>query len=502
MISDLAGGDKRVIFKPKVTQRLAFFASRDLSMVALLLTRPDGARINAMIKTDGTGYREIGGRFRCRPEWSWDNRYLLVCETQPDGTRQLLRVSVADGETRKLRETDGVGHAFSPDGRFIAIVTEVAISGKIFVVPSQGGEPQLVSDNARLLDWTRDGRYLAIVVDRSGAEALYLLPIKDGRQAGDPVFVRYGSFMLGRTTVGGALSYISTPPGGGYAAWLGALDTDGRLSGWKRLRLSGSSEFGVKPTWSPDSSQIAYATPNHAAGQNTWVVRLRNIANGKERELYQGGGSFTFCLWAAQHPNLFCQEETSQQTTEVLSLSIDSGRVERLGSLPELRQFYFRTGDDRAIYMLKSSPDAYLIRWEVSTQQATTLDRSPGLHYALGVPFAVERWIARRDEGTIEIRPLSGGDWKRLISLNPAQMAFTEDGNWLLYHDEDAAGKQSLYRVATAGGQPERLGDFPIATRRGYLSISPDGRKIIAEALNTPEVWLLENFLPKQQAAK
>ena len=40
-------------------------------------------------------------------------------------------------------------------------------------------------------------------------------------------------------------------------------------------------------------------------------------------------------------------------------------------------------------------------------------------------------------------------------------MAFTPDGNWLLYHDVDAAGKHSLFRVATAGGQPERLGDFP-----------------------------------------
>ena len=64
-----------------------------------------GPRSAAVIKTDGTGYREIGIGLAtfCVPDWSWDNRYLLFCKSQPDGTRQLVRVSVADGEIRKLQ---------------------------------------------------------------------------------------------------------------------------------------------------------------------------------------------------------------------------------------------------------------------------------------------------------------------------------------------------------------------------------------------------------------
>jgi len=80
------------------------------------------------------------------------------------------------------------------------------------------------------------------------------------------------------------------------------------------------------------------------------------------------------------------------------------------------------------------------------------------------------------------------------------EITFTADGNWLLYPAADAAGKQSVFRVATAGGQPERLGDFPGTS--GYVSISPDGQKIIAGTPNPPEVWVLENFEPKQQAAR
>jgi hypothetical protein len=188
----------------------------------------------------------------------------------------------------------------------------------------------------------------------------------------------------------------------------------------------------------------------------------------------------------------------------LLSISIDSGRVERLGSVPEILGLLIPVHDDRAIYIMQH-PTHELIRWEIGTQQATTLDRSPGLIFSPGNPSPDGRWIARQEMGTgnVEIRPMAGGDWKPLGKIDASdQITFTPDGNWLVYHGVDAAGKQALFRVATAGGQPERLGDFPSANRKGHLRISPDGRKIIADAQNAPEVWLLENFEPKQQAAR
>ena len=80
-----------------------------------------------------------------------------------------------------------------------------------------------------LIGWTSDGRYLEVVIDRSGAEGLYLLPMKDGQRTGEPVLVRYGSFLIAQTVANGALIYEPTPAGGNYATWLGALDSNGRL---------------------------------------------------------------------------------------------------------------------------------------------------------------------------------------------------------------------------------------------------------------------------------
>ena len=78
----------------------------------------------------------------------------------------------------------------------------------------------------------------------------------------------------------------------------------------------------------------------------------------------------------------------------------------------------------------------------------------------------------------------------------------TPDGNWVLYRDVDSAGEWGLFRVSTAGGQPERLGDFPTngdPKEVSFMEISPDGRKVIiqsADFKNAYELWSLENFVP------
>jgi len=141
-----------------------------------------------------------------------------------------------------------------------------------------------------------------------------------------------------------------------------------------------------------------------------------------------------------------------------------------------------------------------MLRWEIATGQETILDRFPQ-----GVVELVsqdERWLVRWDKQNIEIRPIAGGDWKRLVSnkdLFTGHVNFTADGNWLLYHDLDSAGKHSLFRVASAGGQPERLGDFPTSSESGSIEISPDGRQVIVasgEGGTGYELWSLENFVP------
>jgi hypothetical protein len=86
MMGDLMAKEKRVIFKPSAGRLVAFEPSRDSSMVLVGAMLPGHARATyGVIKADGTGYREIRGDTSCRSDWSWDNRYILLCEVQPNG---------------------------------------------------------------------------------------------------------------------------------------------------------------------------------------------------------------------------------------------------------------------------------------------------------------------------------------------------------------------------------------------------------------------------------
>jgi hypothetical protein len=515
VIGDLAGKNQRVVFKPKPGDRFSFSPSRDLSVTAIDFREQYPNSTLAVIRTDGTGYREIAATGTIMPpSWSWDNRYVLLSPRSPDGIFRLMRIAAADGSAQEMLRRDTVIRAssFSPDGRFIAF-SEGGAGTRTFVLPSQGGPPQLISDNAILMDWTRDGRYLAVASPHSGATAMQLLPVKDGKPAGDPVFVRYGSFDTGFTTASGALLYTSFPTAAAIAAdWIADLDPNGRPGSWTRLNIGSSGYLWPVPTWSPDSSQIVWTVEREDTGQVGFVARLRNFATGKERDLYRGTG-MTVCIFAARHSNLFCSEVAADgATTNLFSIEVDSGRIEQLGTVRG--RGFLRTEalpNDQSLYFVRESPGE-LTRWDIGTGLETVLEPT-STNLDLGVaPSPDGGWLKRFLKGNIEIRPMAGGDWKALIPLRAGgQTGWSPDGKWIFYHDKDPAGvgaveKDGLYRAATNGSGPERLGDFPSGNLRGTLRISPDGRKIIALVSGfdnyVPENWLLENFEPKQQTAK
>jgi Tol biopolymer transport system component len=161
--------------------------------------------------------------------------------------------------------------------------------------------------------------------------------------------------------------------------------------------------------------------------------------------------------------------------------------------------------DDRALYLVKRGPLQSLLRWDIASHKESVVAQAD-FHAALIVPSSDERWLIRHSYHSLDIRPMSGGEWKTLVSTNrnmeytdaPRPAAFTPDGKWLLYADTDAAGRPNLFRVPLAGGKPERLGDFPINGDHGFMRLRPDGRQLMAEFGNPHQydLWVLENFVP------
>ncbi len=525
---DLAQHSEVVLFRFKPGGLGWFIPSRDFSKVLLGVPGASGGQL-AVVNTDGTGYREIGKlEVQLRGvKWSWDNRYVLIWGQSPGGKGRLLSASLADGQTRELvtLETGTVASAaFSPDGRFVAYeVPSPSVTdpeSRMFVVPAQGGPPLLVYQQrlrwvspwqrpVRLLDWTADGRYLAIASDRTGKGALHLLPMKDGKSGGDPVFVKYGDFEEGVTTASGGMVYTSVKPGGLWSVYLTSLDADSRPGDWKRLDLPLGNTYNPWPQWSVDSREIVYSAMNEDSGQSGGeVVHLRSLSTGADREIYHALG-YSTCAWAFQQPKLFCSDYTAERS-DIFSIASDSGEIARLHTFetPAVALPY-PSQDDRALYMTRILGDGAweLLRWEIATGRQTILEKFiPTKAQVLISPD--ERWLMRVNitKNSFDIRPVAGGDWKSLVSFSGSNawrgsghVNDTPDGKWLLYHDVDSTGKHSLFRIAAAGGSPERLGDFPTKERSGTLVVSPDGSKILVSAgepFDGYELWSLENFVP------
>jgi len=528
IFSDLAGKRKRVIYKGNPDDEPRWFPSRDLSMVALLLSahKPDQQQTVAIVKTDGASYREIAkldpDPYYYHVSWSWNNRFLLV-DGFPKAPGRLMRISVADGKVRDLLnlKTYVAWAEYSSDGRFIAYRSP---GRQICVVSSEGGEPQRVyqesyaneaSRTPILFDWTADGHFLVVGSDTSGKRALELLPVNDGHSNGPPIFLRYGDFEFAHTTKSGDLIYLTLRPGGDWLVHVASLEP-GHVGEWKRLNLPLGNDSSPWVRFSTDGNQIVYVAGNEDVGQaGVSVVRLRSLSSGEDREIYRGR-QLDSCIWTAQDTKLFCVEQNGEKA-QVFSISIDSGQIAQL-----------HTFSGHSVSILSSSPDGgalfmfignrapvgnSLVRWEIASGKETIVEQNLS---GGSVPWASpdERWLVWPRGQGFDIRARSGGDWKSLVSLNSGGFipkstmgvemgngcfALTNDGNWLIYLDVDGERKHSLFRVSLAGGKPERLGDFPTESLDGLITISPDARKIISEAWdgrNGYELWSLENFVP------
>ncbi len=121
------------------------------------------------------------------PNWSPDGKVLLI-----NSGGELWKLSLGPGEPRELQKVD-VGairdcnndKGFSPDGKLIAFsASGNASDSQVYTVPSQGGAPKrIVSETPSYFHaFSPDGRWLAVVAKRAGNFDLFRVPVSGGKQ--------------------------------------------------------------------------------------------------------------------------------------------------------------------------------------------------------------------------------------------------------------------------------------------------------------------------------
>jgi Tol biopolymer transport system component len=535
---DLAGHNRRLVLKVQLGDAPGWYPSRDLSITALHFeTKPNRPGSLAVVKTDGTGYRELvhddaqgtilGGNSGFGFEWSWDARHLLIWALLPNGGAHLMMVDVADGHRRELVHFQSgiINRAvFSPDGHYVAYLTwpttESTVAMRIFVKPIEGSEPHLVYESSVkavkggtnasswLHDWTADGRYLVISDVHFNESALYLLPLKNGAAAGNPVFVRNGDIEGGHDTASGAFVFQDRPArSNSMGVFLASLDPDGKLGAWQPLDIrGGNGGWSPGPSFSPDGTQFAYVSGDEEMGGRDLL--LKNLASGEERKLYRFNRGQPYCIYAYDEPKVFCtigyQEDGGR--SDLVSVAVTTGAVERLGTFDEYRIEPIPSKDGQQLYFdsAKGFQDGHFVRWEMGTRRDTNVDVLTRDLFQDYAPTPDQHWLVRADSRGLALRPMSGGDWLFLVPAGV--LADPSDivpyGGWVLFDAKDSKGKLRLYRVSISGGEPQLIGDFPGSSRTengaSSLRLSRDARQVIAVSKNESnfDLWVLDNFEP------
>jgi Tol biopolymer transport system component len=467
--------------------------------------------------------------------WMPDGKQLLVLREHPGRTWEIGRVTIEDGSFRGIKSLEWRRPNVlspSPDGRFIAYDVPEGEAGSpldIFVLAADGSREAVLRNpaNDSFPLWSPDGSSLVFLSDRTGSNALWTVPTRDGRPSAPATLVRsnVGSMTPLALTRSGTFYYRSRT-GGLRNLYVTDLDnvqvTKTPLAATERL-----INANVGPTWSRDGEQLAYYSfrdwsdnnrPGAIVPASIRLLVIRSRKTGEERTVplppriafsVSGCCFLSGPKWFPDNRSVLIESGDAQGAGfGFYRLAIDTGNTELLAHVPGPAFFYDLSPDGRTIFYTIGTER--LMRFDIETRRESELKRvsappgSPGSSmYSLALSPDGLQIATILVGGTVEVTPSTGGQSREVFKPNSPELgttwhlnslAWTRDQRFLLWARED----KRLWKVPVAGGQPEKVG-IPMEGIKN-LAVHPDGRQLVFDAATeepTREIWALENFLSR-----
>lgn len=234
------------------------------------------------------------------PNWSRDGKTLIFVR---DGK---LWTIPAEGGTVAILNTGAASrctgsHGLSPDGKWLAISCSMPDKPetRVYIVPSGGGEPRLVTENpsSYFHSWSPDGKTIAFTRPNHGSGNIYSISVDGGAETT-------------LTTGNGISDDPDYSPDGKYIYF--NSDRTGSMQIWRMLADGSHPEqvtFDEFQNWtphpSPDGKSIVILSydkdvTGHPANKDV-ALRIFNVADGKLRVLVNlvgGSGTDNVPNWA------------------------------------------------------------------------------------------------------------------------------------------------------------------------------------------------------------
>jgi len=450
-------------------------------------------------------------------DWSSDGRWLAVAVRRSDRTTQLAVISAADGTTRVLKSVGWQGPRrifFSPDGRYLAYdlpANETETQRDVFVIATDGSRDapvvQHFSEDVGM-GWSPDGSRLLFASDRTGAVALWALPVKEGQAAGAPTLLKpdIGSLRSQGLTASGALYLVRDASTIGLQ--VAPIDLQaGRLTGPPVLESFRSG----RPDWSRDGRFIAY---RFTGANELPAIAVRASGSGERRELRFPLQYMNEPRWLPDGRSLVVAGRDFKGLGVTVRIDAQSGQSTFIGEGGATNRLQV-SADGRRIYLGPLRPgDRRLLERDLvtGTDREVAWSRPVGAQLGNaelspdGQTFAVISWNENAKTSTLLVFPAGGGEPRALFSVTPPDdlasfgaTAWTPDSRAVIVTNTtgERFDPKELWLVPVDGTAPRRLGiDIRAWKVSNGIRLHPDGRHIaFFTGTDSREVWALENVL-------
>jgi Tol biopolymer transport system component len=493
-------------------ERVAYAWFNDEKFYDLRVVGMDGTESRTLFRNPEAGFVQP-----CA--WSPDGREILTLFFRKDNISQIAMVSAEDGSVRVLKSLSWFypkKMQVSPDGNYIiydSLQQPGGAARDIMLLATDGSrEARLVENpaNDTYPLWTPDGSAVVFLSDRAGSLDAWLLPVNDGKPAGEPQPLLRG---LGRV-----LPMAITAPGdyifglrtGTTDVFTASLDAKAaKLSSAPKLATPHYRGVNSAPDWSPGGKLIAFlsARGSENYGQEKRVISIRDLTSGEERDLGTRMSHIESLRWSRDGGSLMLSGSDRRGRSGLFSADVKSGRLRSLviGEDAGFRGFEaVWSADGERIFYLDGQ--RVVIHDLESGNEALLHSNAAELYYPALSPDGNQLAFASK-LGKVFAVPVDRGP---LLELPPSfevpvpqkgyltGLAWSRDGRRLLM-TVGQENRETLWLVPVDGGLARKI-EMPEGFRRGVrTNPHSDGLAFVIGAPKN-EIWSLEDILSYRRA--